>query len=407
MIRAGALYLAIVIALFIAIVSASLVMLAAHYRNNYLKNIRYQRLTENIESGVAYSLAELESFNGPVDIYGDGTDSLLFNKELWGIYELVELKSFINSDTLNRNFLMGKVADSLALYLSDEDRPLSISGDTRIYGNAQLPKSGLRQAYAEGKPYTGDKLIYNGKISDSGRDLHSINDKVLAELSEQLHYSSREKADSVINFASAFGQEAKRIYLGKEAKIENVTLTGKIIIKADSIIVIGASATLKDVQVYAPIIKIEKDFSGSGQLFASDSLIVGENAKLKYPSAVGIIRVSKSIDQPQIVVGKGALIEGVLFSFEKERTPMQTLISIAAQAKIKGEVFCKGFLKMEKGVEIDGKVACHRFIMRTSQTLYENFIIDVSLSVNARNRYYLSSSLFGVNKENKVLKWLN
>ncbi|PIG98215.1 hypothetical protein CS542_06460 [Pedobacter sp. IW39] len=50
------------------------------------------------------------------------------------------------------------------LYLSDEDRPVSVSGKTLLIGNGMLPKAGIKQSYAEGKPYTGIKQLLDGKL---------------------------------------------------------------------------------------------------------------------------------------------------------------------------------------------------------------------------------------------------
>jgi len=408
MLRAGALYFAIVIAFFIAVVSASLIMLAAHYRNSYLKVVRYQRLVDNLESGMVYVLKENQK-NGieKLDLYGFGTDSISINRDFWGIYELVEMRAFIERDTIESKFLLGKLPDSITLYLSDEDRPLSISGGTRITGNIMMPKSGLRQAYAEGKPYTGDRLVYEGKIKDSKRELSGLDEEVLSSLRYNLEHIEARKVDLVQNMQLPFGGAPRQLYLGKDARLDNVSLSGKIVLTSDSLITIGSNAKLSNVQVYAPKIKVEKGFKGRCQLFASDSLLVSEKVAFDYPSVIGLIRTSNSVNQPQLLLGKGSSFAGTIFSFEKERTSMQTMVSLEQDVKVKGEVFCAGLLKLEKGIVVNGKVSCNRFIMQTAQTLYENFLIDVAFNGKARSKYYLTSPLFGKEKENKVLQWLD
>lgn len=408
MLKAGALYFAIVIAFFIAVVSASLIMLAAHYRNSYLKGIRYQRLTDNLESGMVYTLngKGKRGFEA-IDLYGDRADSIEIDRDFWGIYELVEMRSFIESDTLKRKFLLGKLPDSVTLFLSDEDRPLSISGGTRIRGDVQLPKSGLRQAYAEGKPYNGDQLVYQGQISDSKRTLPALDEELLSKLKSRIEKIGTKQPEKLEDMFVPFGGIEKEVYLGRIAGLEGISLNGKLILTSDSVITISASAQLKDVQVYAPIIKVEDGFRGNCQLFARDSLIVGEKVIFDYPSTLAVIKVVGAVEQPQLSMGKASSIAGLVFSYEKERSQMQTMISLGQGVKVRGEVFCAGLLKLEKEVAIDGKVSCNRFIMRTTQTLYENFLIDVSFNRKARSRYYLTSPLFGTERENKVLKWLD
>lgn len=408
MLKAGALYFAIVIAFFIAVISASLIMLVAHYRNSYLKDIRHQRLLEQLDSGVAYVLSQNSSFGETtLDLFGRGTDSLFIQRSLWGIYELAQLTASVQQDTLRQTFLIGKQQDSLALYLSDEDRPLSISGATRITGNVALPKSGLRQAYAEGKPYNGSQLVYQGKMGDSERTLPALDEEVLKKLLLGF-VATREKQLSEINNSKVpFEAPAKLYYVGREAQLENVSLQGKIILWSDSLINIEATAKLTDIIVFAPIIKVASGFRGTCQLFASDSLLISDRVDFAYPSALGVLRTEDSVGQPQLILGNSCNVEGVVFSYEKERSALQTMVALGKDTKIRGEVFCTGLLKLEKDVAINGSVACNRFIMRTQQTLYENFLIDVTFNRRARSGYYLSSVLFGKQKKNKVLKWLN
>lgn len=107
--------------------------------------------------------------------------------------------------------------------------------------------------------------------------------------------------------------------------------------------------------------------------FASDSLLVGNKVNFSYPSVLAVLRTERSGDQPKLVIGEEGNMEGLIFSYEKKRSPQQTLVSLGKNTKVKGEVICSGLLKLEKEVQIKGKVACNRFIMKTTQTLYENF----------------------------------
>ncbi len=408
MLKAGALYFSIVIAFFIAVISASLIMLVAHYRNSYLKDVRYQRLVNNINSGVTLALSQAQASEAQtLDLYGKETDSLDTKQSFWGIYEVVQLQAYIQQDTVKKAFLMGKQPDSVTLYLSDEDRPLSISGNTRITGDVALPKSGLRQAYAEGKPYTGEKLIFSGEIKNSNRELPAMEQQVLDKIMAPLQSKDLGKSELVNNLKVSFHQKEKQIYLGKVARLENIALQGRIILVSDSIITISSTAVLADVQVYAPVIRVENGFKGHCQLFASDSLLVGNKVNFSYPSVLAVLRTERSGDQPKLVIGEEGNMEGLIFSYEKKRSPQQTLVSLGKNTKVKGEVICSGLLKLEKEVQIKGKVACNRFIMKTTQTLYENFLIDVTFNHKARSKYYLTAALFGQKRANNVLKWLN
>jgi len=411
MVRAGALYFAIVISFFIAVISASLIMLVAHYRNGCLKEIRYSRLLNNMDSATAYAMADKE---GSLDtlrylnLFGTGNSVGMVKKD-WGIYESVSLETHVMQDTLKRAFLLGKSTelDSVVLYLSDEDRPISVSGKTKVTGNALLPKAGVKQSYVEGRPYENDKSIY-GWISDSERKLPTLNEAMLKTIKSRLEIDLHKMPVLGSQNLNISFQDSVQIYrISGLVPLRN-ELSGHIILYSDTAIVISASAKLHDVQIYAPSIQIEKGFKGNCQLFARDSIVVGDDVQLNYPSVLAVLRVKKSINQRKIVLGKNVQLEGILFSEEAVRTSQQTMISLGKDNKVKGEIYCTGLLKLEKGTVVDGKVACNRFIMQTPSTLYENFLVDVYFSRKARSRYYLSAKLFDEAKtQNKILKWLN
>lgn len=410
MFKAGALYFAIVIAFFIAIVSASLLMLGAHYRSAYLKEIRFGRLLNNLNSGVEFVLADRGKFEETkvVDLYADGTDSLKIERKPWGLFDLAVMSSFVLQDTLKRAMLIGTVTDSTAVYLSDEDRPLSLGGTTMISGNVYLPKSGVKQSYVDGKPYAHEKLINEGKISHSSRTLKTLTKEMLNGLKDKLVKPKHQLPllnEAVVN--QSFFAETLVFGLDQKAILKNVKLKGNVILYADSSITIRASAQLDGIQLYAPYIKIEEGFNGNCQLFATDSIVIAKKAKLNYPSVAAVIRADQAVAVPQIVLGNDVNFEGILFSYEAKRSPLQTLISLGKNTKVKGEIYSTGLLALSKGVRVEGKVSCNRFLMHATGTLYENFLIDVTLNRPDRNSYYLSSRLFEPNFQQKVLKWMD
>lgn len=409
MLKAGALYFSIVIAFFIAVISASLIMLAAHYRNGYLREIRFNRLQNNLASGIKYVLADDSEIGlQTIDLFGAETDSVLIERKQWGLYELAVLKAFILQDTLKKTMLIGPKADSTVLYLSDEDRPLSVSGTTKITGNAEIPKAGMKKSYAEGKPYANDQMIYGGNTSFSLRTLKPLDQNVLKAITNQLEFNRANfPLMKTTEFNVSFLDSTQRYKLAQKAILKMVELNGNIMLFADSSITISADSRLNGIQLFAPFIKVEDGFKGNCQLFATDSIRIGNRVNLSYPSVAAVIRTAKSGSLPQIILGENVNFEGVLFTHEEKRSALQTIITLGKKNHVKGEIFSTGMVKLEKGTVIDGKVSCNRFIMQTPTTLYENFLIDVTFNNKARSKYYLSSNLFDVKKEKKVLKWLN
>lgn len=411
MLKASALYMVIIIALVIAIFSASLIATAYYYRLAYQKNMRFGRLQLNLNSATSMLLSSAYESDEEqkLDLFGEQTDSVVVRKEHWGLFGLGTAKAFTLNDTLKKAFLIAEDSgnDLTAVYLSDEDRPLSVSGSTRITGEVQIPKAGIKQAYVEGKPYAGKELVY-GTIKNSSRTLPQLSQLMLDEIEMYLSDTLSNEAYAADSLSNSFFNKSKIIRISLDnPTISNTTITGRVIILCDTVLTIGPDVQFKDIQIYAPSVVIKAGFKGSCQLFARDSVIAEKNTVFEYPSAIGILKKEEGSGQPKIELGSDSRFAGIIFTHEKKRSELQTVISLGKNAIVKGEIHAAGFIKMEKPVTVEGKVSCNRFIIQTPSTLYENYLIDITINRNSRSSYYLSSPLFERKAPNQILRWLN
>ncbi|PTS96558.1 hypothetical protein DBR11_19050 [Pedobacter sp. HMWF019] len=412
MVKAAALYIVIIVSILVAMISVSLLTVAFYYRLGQQKKLRFERLHYNITSGMNLLLSKnyiaSDTLNR-LDVYGEGKDSLELGKTKWGVFDLNTVKAFEQTDTLKQSFLTGSLfEDQSALYLADEDRPLSLSGSTQIIGNGELPKSGLKQAYVDGKGYEGKELI-KGKIKDSSRALPALDQPIIDSLSRWFIHKEGLPIPAGDSVNNSFFEPLKVYHLkGGKGRLDNKILKGHLVLISDSILSIGRDVQLQDIQVFAPAILIEEGFKGTCQLFARDSIIIGKHSVLGYPSFAAVLKPEKGTSQSKIKLGEGSRFYGTLLSYEKERSELQTLISIDKNCLVKGEVYATGYIKFEKPVRVQGKVYAKRFIMQTPATLYENYLIDISLDRKSLSRYYLSSFLIKANQTTpQILKWLN
>lgn len=411
MLKASALYLVVVIALIIAVFCASLITVAAFYRQEHQKGSRYAKLSVNLESGQALILSseyQLYDQDDRLDLFGDGNDSVLLRKEHWGLFDLGMVSAFAQIDTLRQSFLIGlDVYDDLsAVYLADEDRPLSVSGKTQIVGTAELPKAGIKQAYVDGRPYEGKELV-KGAIRESGRSLPVLNKKLILQLQQLLQDSSENDLVGADSVHHSFFLTPKKIRIPRENSLIKGSYSGKIMLLCDTVLTIKKEAKLNDVLVFAPGIVIEKGFRGSCQLFATDSIVSNGSVLFDYPSVLGVLSKGMGGSQPKIALGDNSLFSGILFTYEANRSDLQTQVSLGKNSKVVGEIHASGFIKLQKPVTIEGKVACTRFIIQTPSTLYENYLIDIIINRNKRSSYYLTSSLLNsTSKNQRVLTWL-
>lgn len=412
MVKAAALYIVIIISLVIAIISASLLSVAFYYRLEIQKKNRLDRLNTNLQSGTALILSDDYKFFDQElqkDLYGDEKDSLSLNKMQWGVFEVNTVKAYTLKDTLKRAFFSGNnFRDSSVIYLAEENRPLSISGNTQLTGDAELPKSGLKQAYVDGKPYAGKELI-KGAVKNSTLELPQLDEKQIANLLKYFNTTGGMSLSVKNELKNSFFNPVQvyRLKAGP-GTISGMKIKGKVVLISDSTLTIDRDMQLEDVLVYAPVIMVADGFKGTCQLFARDSISIGKKCELTYPSFAGVFKRDTSKVQPKISLGRNSSFSGILLSYERERSVLQTKITIGKDAKVQGEIYAVGYIEFEPPVTVYGKLYTKRFVIKRNEVLYENYLIDVVLNRKLLSKYYLSSELLGRKEQgNQILKWLN
>ncbi|MDR3678548.1 MAG: hypothetical protein P4L41_01200, partial [Flavipsychrobacter sp.] len=170
------------------------------------------------------------------------------------------------------------------------------------------------------------------------------------------------------------------------------------------------TATLNNIIVYAKGIHIKSGFHGNAQFFAKDSISVDSNCRFSYPSCLGILRFDKSGIVPvqeKIHLGNHTTFSGILFTYEKTETSLKPMIDLGKGVKIAGQVYSQGIMRTKDAVEVDGSVFTSQFLYQNSFTLFQNYLINMTMNSKALSPYYLTGDLTPVaGKNKKVLQWL-
>jgi cytoskeletal protein CcmA (bactofilin family) len=418
MIKASALYIVIIIALVIGVICSSLIVAAYFYKTQYQKKFRYDQLENNLNSGINILLASNDSAYSAgktVSLFNNDADSVILKQISWGVYDIGIAEAFIQKDTLFKSFSIANAIDSTkwaALYLIDEDRPFSLSGKTTIRGDAYIPKAGVQEAYVDNKAYEGDKRLIIGKRHVSDKKLPSPDQNRLNKLEQYFNADTKvknmlPKVDSVnVSFLSP-----TRVFNFKKVAqiVQNVKLSGNIILVSDTTVTIDNTAVLINTMVFARAIIVKSGFQGNCQLFATDSISVENNCHFDYPSCMGVLLFGSSVisNIEKISIGESTDFNGIVFSYEKTERPIKPLIQLGKNVKIKGQVYSQGNLQLKAEAEVDGSIFTNRFLYKNTFTLFENYLINATLDSKALSPYYLTSGLLPVSaKKKKVLQWL-
>ncbi|MGJ1421045.1 hypothetical protein ACR79T_15600 [Sphingobacterium spiritivorum] len=400
MLKAAALHLAIVISLIITLILGSMLYLAFFLRDQTARFNRYDLLQQELEAGITimqtldFPYTDKDSILHSVLYSGD---SISVSKQQWGLFDIGYVRSYIQKDTVQKAFMMAiPLQDSLVLYVADEDRPISVSGKTSIIGNVQLPKAGIQPAYVDGKYYSGHKDIVQGKKKDSERQLPKLQQKRLNHILELYNLLENEDLPSIPsgNLRESFYQPAAQYRSMEALSLTSDSISGHVILVVDSTLHISSNSTIHNAIIVARSISIEKGFKGSAQFFALDSIIVEDEVHLQFPSVLGIVKPAKQDSKPQIRIGKKCHIAGTVFYYEDKRSPVPAVVSVGKESTIAGDILVYGMLQYEKPVQFIGTTYCYRFLVKTPASIYENFLIDLTLDRKKLSPYHLRSFLW-------------
>jgi len=420
MIRGGALLYSMFLVLVISIISSSFVLLN-YYNSAYVVQIlKQEQLYQDVHSGINYALSYYEELpkntSTIVDLFEDEGHLVSLNKKSWGAFYLISATAKWRNKTASKTALVGtdfNTEDRIALYLSDQNKPLSLTGKTKITGICYLPKSGVKRAYIEGKSFVGNTLI-NGKKLNSNKNIPKINEELIGEI--LANYSlSNSINDSVIDYDVVFEQDSivntfknKTLIVSSPFSIDltNKTIIGNVIIKSDKNIYIRKGTIISEALFYAKGIVLDKNVKGDMQLFAKDSIIIGENCQLNYPSVLALIVEGKSSFTQKIEVGKSTSIKGAVFLYkEAYDRKHQAKISLAIGSNLYGYAYSSELLEL-KG-EIIGGAVCKKLILKTPSSVYENHLMDATINSMLLSEHFVGVSLTTDSKQQSIIKWLN
>lgn len=409
MVNGRALYYAIIVSLLISIICGLFISVAHLNSLQQIDQFDRQRYIRNVNSGIALLLEnENESIElTEKDLFGNQEDSIIWFKKKWGMLTVAGVRT-INQvtgfqDTLSKVFFISPLIENnkTALYLADSNKPLSLLGNTRITGNAYLPKTGVKRGTLNGMSYTGSQLIYGQQKQSS----FSIPPFTLDPLFEFISIANNEiLLPDFLKHKHSFFEETiveKANVIGlKEEKFQ-----GNYIFIANQEIVVESNVQLEDVVLIAPKITFKSGFSGSVQAFATQELIVDENCQLAFPSILGLLSNTNPNQNNHLTIHANSKVSGLVFATKKERTTNPPKLAIHTAATIEGQVVSDGVLALEGTVL--GNVTCAQFLLQTTGSSYDNYLANGIIDVNK----FPFTGLFPFknqrNTKNFIAKWVN
>lgn len=419
MIRAGALLYAMFLVIVCSIISSSFI-LSNYYNNTFvLQALKQEQLFIDVNSGINYGLVFHQKipYNQElkIDLFEDGLHNVTLFKKQWGAFYVLTSSATWRNKVATKSAIIGANIEhekKIAIYLADQNKPLSLTGNTKIQGNCYLPKAGVKRAYIEGQGFVGQKLI-TGEVRNSTLNLPKFNQNLFDNINSNLIDKNLE-LDSIVSIDVLFNQDTiinsfsnktLVIYSPNHIVLDHKYLDGNIKILSDEKITVKSTSKISGILLYSKGIIIEKNTSANLQLFSTDSVLVEENCTLSYPTVIGVICNGENKYERKISIAQKVKIKGSIFLFNENTIKTNLpVISIGEESEIMGYVYSSELLEL-KG-NIIGGVYCKNFVLKTPSSVYQNHLMNVGIDSDNLPIDFVGIELMEKSSNHKLIRWL-
>lgn len=412
-VKASALFYAVTVALLVAMIMGSMVLLT-HFRNvGSLRWVVHERVATNARSGAYAGLQKAVAGMGPVelDLFGNNNDNVIVEVRSWGALDLVFSKAWFADQSAWTLGVAGRTFDpKYVLDLSRGAGPLHLCGDARITGNIRVPQADVRRGYIEGRPFTGDRLV-DGQIGRSQEETIRLSPDFALRIQKatmDLLGSNEIPVDP--NAAMNYDGSGQKVHeplpvleLKGRSHLKGYHIKGPLIIRCNDSLSIDQDNDLDLVLLQAPFIAIDPGSRISVQCFATKGIMVGENAELLFPSLLTVWRDEHLAEAAHITIGESALVQGAVIAVDRSiRDRQQGSLTIGPGAIIQGEVYAEG--GVEHRGHIKGSLIAREFSLRTPASLYRGHLMDGTLEPYDLGRP-IGFGCTETNGERTILEW--
>jgi hypothetical protein len=378
----GALYYAIVVILLLSLFSSGFILLNRLWFHENALFFKTTELNDNLDSAEEWLKIQpglvTAGETKELDIFGDSSMVTIEAKK-WGLLRLIKSSARWRSLNINRTVLYSGLNNHRpALYLTDNNKFLSLVGKCVITGDCNLPALGIRAGEMDGGTFTGKRMI-DGKIYQSEKMLPELSPGLFKPLSGywDKSFSANDSIVSITDLTRnpvstvSFNSDTKVINCGKNVCLQNISLSGNIIVVATDTLTITSSVRLQDILVFANTIIVADDVHGAFQLFARHTISIGENCILRYPS-FAVCHAKQTV--AKITLGKNSIVSGGIIIDSDTEHAGSNRLEMGGGSKLTGTVYVNG--EVGFAGQIDGSLFCNKFYIDTPRAYYENFLKD-------------------------------
>ncbi|MCK8479014.1 hypothetical protein [Psychroserpens algicola] len=404
---------------FIIVVIALLLssfLILMHFHKQF--RIQTSHVIETIrlsDRGIEYCLSKMVQSRDTLSVELNDEDykSLKVEMAYWGVFEKVYSESRIKNKIFKKIALVGQKQEEskVALFLKDNGKPLVVVGSARIEGQSYLPKRGIKSGHINGHSFYGTTYVEGDiMLSKNFPKLNINKSNYIKSLFDSLigNQNGIHLLDLNITkkMANSFMKPLLVAYSNQDISLSGIELSGHIIVQSNTRIVVDQTSKLHDVILIAPYIEIKSNVKGTFQGIATKNIIVSNNVKLDYPSALVLCFDNENLEankQQFIDIRPNTVVKGsVLCLGETEGVNYDIQLRIQHNALVEGEVYCEGNLELRG--KVYGSVCTNNFIVKERGTTYQNHLYNGEVNVKELTNQYVGIALDNTSKD--IMKWL-
>lgn len=408
--KGGALYIALIISIVIGVILSIFVLIAYFNQKQVVSNLAYQQLVWNVKS--AFQIAQSETFtaeqNGVWIKNSFNDDSVKVKKLQWGAFSLIVAESKNRHQHIKQAGFFGtRSFKDTALMVAEVGRPINLAGKIRFNGACYLPKAAYKTTYIEGASFVADGN-FAGFIKQAPSAIPQLKTQFVKNV-EECFSLMNPKTDSLVGSIDAVNNSFSNrtaVFQTGQLNLQGNRLRGNVKLVISGKVVIDKQAELDGILIVAKKVLIRKDFTGSVNIIASDSIVLEENCVLKYPSSLMVIKQKENMGQNLcgVFIGEKCKIQGAIIGINQEQSTSKVMIDINKECEVQGLVYSSNYAGIQG--KIFGNVFSERLLLKTPSAVYENHLLNVELDSRKHCNSLVIPAIFERSEANKPLKWL-
>jgi len=385
-VKGGALYVSILVSIVIGILLSLFILAAKYNQRNATVYCQSSQLFYNLKS--AFQVARSAYFtSGRNYVWMKNQvndDSIRVKKINWGAYLLICAETKNRHQYLSQSGIFGThLNGDTGLMISDNSRPVGLSGNIIFRSGCYLPRAGTKPAYIEGQNYTNNALnsLYTRHSPGS---IPLVNNELIKDLKEQVEKLNPNLDSAVVSLARFYDQPFSQktiVWENPGAHLSKLNLSNNIKIICEDI-EIDSSAHLENVLIICNKARFKKGFRGKIHVIASDSISMEESCEFSYPSSFVLLSDQNADgNMNSIQFNRKCKFYGGILALHGDGGALsrqKVFVKLNSAGEVNGFIYSANYIHLE-GI-INAMVIADKLLLKTPSAVYENHMLGCEIN---------------------------